>query len=61
MLFRHGRCENTRTAKPEYGGYQGEGYEAGDDCAEVSVLSWATFPYSGQKVARHTGYCLAKI
>lgn len=38
-----------------------EGYEAGDDCAEISFLPGAAFPCSGQKVAGHTGYCSAKV
>ena len=27
MLFRHGRCKDTRAEKSQYGGYQGKGYE----------------------------------
>lgn len=61
MLFRHGRCEDTGAAKSQYGGHQGKGYEAEDDCAEVSFLSWATFPRSGQNVTGHTGYRLAEV
>lgn len=61
MLKKNGRCNDIGAAEPLYGGSQGEGYQARDDCAEVSFLSWAAFPCSGQKATGHTGYCSAEI
>lgn len=60
-LSNYGGCDDIGAAEPEYDGYQGKGYEAGDDCAEVSFLSGATFPRPGQKIAGYSGYCFAKV
>lgn len=60
-MIQYVRCYDTRATESLYGGYQGQGYQAGDFGAEILVQQGASVSSEQQKTPRLTGYCIEEI
>lgn len=60
-MIQYVRCYDTRATESLHGGYQGQGYQAGDFGAEILVQQGASVSSEQQEAPWLTGHCIEKI
>jgi len=59
-FFMHGHLGQKETLR-RHGENQGQGHEAGMDCAALPLFARLPLPQEREGVAGHTGYCVAQV